>query len=62
LSHDLASDKQSKQNAKQIQKLIDDMPIEYQYMGEPIKTPSKSTRPPSGTPTINQILHALLFE
>jgi hypothetical protein len=41
-------------------KLIDDMLSEYQFMDTPIKTPPKPKRPPSETPTIDQILHTLL--
>jgi hypothetical protein len=33
---------------------------EYQFMDAPIKTPSKPRRPPSETPTIDQILRTLL--
>ena len=60
--HDLASITQFTQNANFLQKIIDDMIIEYQYMDSPIKTPSKPRRPPSETPTIDQIPHTLLFK
>ena len=61
-THDLASIKQFQQNTEYVQKLIDDMLTKYHYMDEPIKAPSKPTRPPSESPTIDQILHTLLFE
>jgi hypothetical protein len=58
--HDLPSITPFDQKVEELQKLIDDMLIEYQFMDTPIKTPSKPKRPPSETPTIDQILHTLL--
>ena len=59
-SHDSPSIARIDQEVEELQKLIDDMFIEYQFMDTPIKTPSKPRRPPSETPTIDQILRTLL--
>ena len=59
-SHDSPSIAQIDQKVEELQKLIDNMFTEYQFMDTPIKTPSKPRRPPSETPTIDQILCTLL--
>ena len=60
VSHDFPSTTPLDQKIEELQKLIDDLFTEYQFMDAPIKTPSKPRRPPSETPTIDQILHTLL--